>query len=250
MYYHIYLYNGNKYNYHFVITQTLQNGQTLGQFFELLYIHMWLYKEKRVCKRSLMEKLTIMDIVMLIFLCCLVACTGTFMYQNRVVCLHSSLGPIIDHSSITSAWFLDWTLVFEGQLWGLLKNTCKSSNLQVLWLQEQTNTKTGELPYNSLATQTAGCTYSCVEEVCSTQDYTDIGNYFIVILRHKLMVTHYSHCIIQKLVISTNKLHSHIFSLRIYPPGYKLSLLIYFVSIKHVWLHMTLLEWKMKKKQT
>ena len=38
MYYHIYLYYGNKYNYHCVITQTLQNGQTLGQFFELLYI--------------------------------------------------------------------------------------------------------------------------------------------------------------------------------------------------------------------
>ena len=37
MYYHIYLYHGNKYNYHCVITQTLQNGQTLGQFFELLY---------------------------------------------------------------------------------------------------------------------------------------------------------------------------------------------------------------------
>ena len=38
MYYHIYLYHGNKYNYHCVITQTLQNGQTLGQFFELLYL--------------------------------------------------------------------------------------------------------------------------------------------------------------------------------------------------------------------
>ena len=37
MYYHIYLYHGNKHNYHCVITQTLQNGQTLGQFFELLY---------------------------------------------------------------------------------------------------------------------------------------------------------------------------------------------------------------------
>ena len=37
MYYHIYLYHGNKCNYHCVITQTLQNGQTLGQFFELLY---------------------------------------------------------------------------------------------------------------------------------------------------------------------------------------------------------------------
>ena len=37
MYYHIYLYHGNKYNYYCVITQTLQNGQTLGQFFELLY---------------------------------------------------------------------------------------------------------------------------------------------------------------------------------------------------------------------
>ena len=36
MYYHIYLYHGNKHNYHCVITQTLQNGQTLGQFFELL----------------------------------------------------------------------------------------------------------------------------------------------------------------------------------------------------------------------
>ena len=38
IYYHIYLYHGNKYNYHCVITQTLQNGQTLGQFFELLYV--------------------------------------------------------------------------------------------------------------------------------------------------------------------------------------------------------------------
>ena len=38
MYYHIYLYYGNKYNYHCVITQTLQNGQILGQFFELLYM--------------------------------------------------------------------------------------------------------------------------------------------------------------------------------------------------------------------
>ena len=37
MYYDIYLYHGNKYTYHCVITQTLQNGQTLGQFFELLY---------------------------------------------------------------------------------------------------------------------------------------------------------------------------------------------------------------------
>ena len=37
MYYHMYLYHGNKYTYHCVITQTLQNGQTLGQFFELLY---------------------------------------------------------------------------------------------------------------------------------------------------------------------------------------------------------------------
>ena len=36
MYYHIYLYHGSKYNYYCVITQTLQNGQTLGQFFELL----------------------------------------------------------------------------------------------------------------------------------------------------------------------------------------------------------------------
>ena len=32
MYYHKYLYHGNKYNYHCVITWTLQNGQTLGQF--------------------------------------------------------------------------------------------------------------------------------------------------------------------------------------------------------------------------
>ena len=40
VYYHIYLYHGNKYNYHCVITQTLQNGQTLGQFFELLYERM------------------------------------------------------------------------------------------------------------------------------------------------------------------------------------------------------------------
>ena len=38
MYYHMYLYHGSKYNYYCVITQTLQNGQTLGQFFELLYI--------------------------------------------------------------------------------------------------------------------------------------------------------------------------------------------------------------------
>ena len=38
MYYHIYLYHGNKFNYHCVITWTLQNGQTLGQFFELLYL--------------------------------------------------------------------------------------------------------------------------------------------------------------------------------------------------------------------
>ena len=38
MYYHIYLYHGNKHNYHCVITKTLQNGQTLGQFFELLYL--------------------------------------------------------------------------------------------------------------------------------------------------------------------------------------------------------------------
>ena len=37
MYYHIYLCLGNKYNHYCVITQTLQNGQTLGQFFELLY---------------------------------------------------------------------------------------------------------------------------------------------------------------------------------------------------------------------
>ena len=198
---------------------------------------MWSYKEKRVRKHSSTEKFTITDIVAMIFLCCLVACTGAFLYQNRVVCLYSSLGPIIDHSPITSAWFLDWTLVFKGQLWGLLKNTCKSSNLQVLRPQEQTNTKTGGLSHNSLATRTAGCTYSCAEEVCSTQDYTDIGNYLIVILRHKLMVRRCSHCIIRKLVISTNKLHSYIFSLRVYPPAYKLSLLIYFVAIKHVWLH-------------
>ena len=39
MYYHIYLYHSNKYNYHCVMTQTLQNGQTLGQFFELLYVY-------------------------------------------------------------------------------------------------------------------------------------------------------------------------------------------------------------------
>ena len=39
MYYHIYLYHGSKYNYYCVITQILQNGQTLGQFFELLYVH-------------------------------------------------------------------------------------------------------------------------------------------------------------------------------------------------------------------
>ena len=38
MYYHIYLYHGSKYNCYCVITQTLQNGQTLGQFFELLYV--------------------------------------------------------------------------------------------------------------------------------------------------------------------------------------------------------------------
>ena len=37
MYYHVYLLHGNKYTYHCVITQPLQNGQTLGQFFELLY---------------------------------------------------------------------------------------------------------------------------------------------------------------------------------------------------------------------
>ena len=41
MYYHIYLYHGRKYNYYCVITQTLQNGQTLGQFFELLYVISW-----------------------------------------------------------------------------------------------------------------------------------------------------------------------------------------------------------------
>ena len=45
MYYHIYLYHGNKYNYHCVITQTLQNGQTLGQFFELLYIISDIYSQ-------------------------------------------------------------------------------------------------------------------------------------------------------------------------------------------------------------
>ena len=49
MYYHIYLYHGNKHNYHYVITQTLQNGQTLGQFFELLYVEVtmkiWDHKE-------------------------------------------------------------------------------------------------------------------------------------------------------------------------------------------------------------
>ena len=39
MYYHICLYHGSKYNYYCVITQTLQNGQTFGQFFELLYMH-------------------------------------------------------------------------------------------------------------------------------------------------------------------------------------------------------------------
>ena len=33
MYYHIY---GNKYTHYCVLTQPLQNGQTLGQFFELL----------------------------------------------------------------------------------------------------------------------------------------------------------------------------------------------------------------------
>ena len=43
MYYHIYLYHGNKYNYYCVITQTLQNGQTLGQFFELLYVTFIMY---------------------------------------------------------------------------------------------------------------------------------------------------------------------------------------------------------------
>ena len=37
MYYNIYLYHGNNNTYHCVITQPLQNGQTLGQFFELLY---------------------------------------------------------------------------------------------------------------------------------------------------------------------------------------------------------------------
>ena len=45
--YHIYLYHGNKYNYHCVITQTLQNSQTLGQFFELLY---YLFVQKGVYK--------------------------------------------------------------------------------------------------------------------------------------------------------------------------------------------------------
>ena len=45
MYYHIYLYHGSEYNYYCVITQTLQNGQTLGQFFELLYVvSSWLMK--------------------------------------------------------------------------------------------------------------------------------------------------------------------------------------------------------------
>ena len=39
MYYHIYLCHGKKYTHHCVITQTLQNGQTLGQFFELLYMN-------------------------------------------------------------------------------------------------------------------------------------------------------------------------------------------------------------------
>ena len=39
----MYLYHGSKYNYYCVITQTLQNGQTLGQFFELLYSGMSIY---------------------------------------------------------------------------------------------------------------------------------------------------------------------------------------------------------------
>ena len=44
MYYHIYLLHGNKYTYHCVITQTIQNGQTLQQFFELLYrfLRVWI----------------------------------------------------------------------------------------------------------------------------------------------------------------------------------------------------------------
>ena len=47
MHYHIYLYHGNKYNYHCVITQTLQNGQTLGQFFGLLYIISDIYNGRK-----------------------------------------------------------------------------------------------------------------------------------------------------------------------------------------------------------
>ena len=38
VYYNIHLFQSNTFVYHCVINQTLQNGQTLGQFFEPLYI--------------------------------------------------------------------------------------------------------------------------------------------------------------------------------------------------------------------
>ena len=38
VYYKIHLFQSNTFVYHCVINQTLQNGQTLGQFFEPLYI--------------------------------------------------------------------------------------------------------------------------------------------------------------------------------------------------------------------
>jgi hypothetical protein len=37
VYYKIHLFQSNTFVYHCVINQTLQNGQTLGQFFEPLY---------------------------------------------------------------------------------------------------------------------------------------------------------------------------------------------------------------------
>jgi hypothetical protein len=37
VYYQIYLFQSNTFVYHCVINQTLQNGQTLGQFLEQLY---------------------------------------------------------------------------------------------------------------------------------------------------------------------------------------------------------------------
>jgi hypothetical protein len=38
VYYQIYLFQSNTFVYHCVINQTLQDGQTLGQFFEPLYV--------------------------------------------------------------------------------------------------------------------------------------------------------------------------------------------------------------------